>query len=370
MNSLSYNILMFVYNDLNNDARVQKSALALSEYGSLTVISTGKDTFFTDKYDNVVFEPTARKSIFKYLQFVFFVLNYYREVKYHVVYSHDYFTALPMLIIKLLSRRTKYIYDAHELFIPYKNERITRRERFFYYFEKRAIKSADLVVCAQQQRSEIMKEHFNLSRLPLVIRNITELTKTNIYKNPELDRFMSIEGITVVYAGVISQDRNIGALIDLLENANNYKLLVIGDGNDRANINHKVKNINSNRIMCINSVPHSQLYSVLVRCDIGFLSYPLNKLNNQFCAPNKIFEYASAGLAMVSKYNPTIKYELDTYNIGVCDDDILSAIETVSNNLEFYKSKLDNFLRENTWGKEVQKLKDEIEGILNTVITN
>lgn len=365
-------MLMFVYNDLSRDARVQRCADAISECFSLTVVSIGKNLIETEKYISISFEIKSNSNIKRYFKFVIRLMSYaLQNNSYEIIYAHDFYSAIPALLIKSLLTSRKMIYDAHELFIPFKSVMFSFRDYFFYFFERMAIKKADLVICAQENRGEIMKEYFHLEKLPLVIRNIsilpTKEAKMDETLQFTLEEFFKIDAVTIVYAGVLSKERKIDELIfsiDIL--GTGYKLLIIGNGEATANVTKAIASSKNKQILMCESVSYKDLASILIKCDIGYLSYPMEGINNIYCAPNKIFEYASANLPMVAPYNITVKSIFDNYDIGICDNDIVSSIKKINERMDQYKSNLRFFLNKNSWDEEAKTLTYNINLLFNT----
>jgi glycosyltransferase involved in cell wall biosynthesis len=362
-------ILMFVFNDLSLDSRVQRSAEVLANIDNLTVISYGKNEYKASEYENIELDIKNKSNIIRYFVFVKEIIKHVLgRKKYDLVYAHDFFSALPMLIIKTMNKSNKFVYDGHELFIPEKYKKFSKRDYFFYIMEKQAIKNADLVISADDQRSNIMKEHYKLKEKPITIRNISLLPQKHDNSNLNLNKcneFFSKEGITIVYSGVISKDRKIDRLVDAVNSINGkYKLLLIGYGDGVESIRTQIDSYEDNNILYLGKIPYSLMSPILKQCDIGFLSYPSNGLNNIYCAPNKIFEYASVDLPMVASYNRNIEEQMRKYDIGVCKQNIKEAIEEVGGNLEFYRKKLRVFLEDNSWEKESNILREQILNLL------
>lgn len=363
-------ILMIVFNDIDKDSRVQRAAMALNDNFDLTVISYGQ--YVEHKFDfNVIkFKLNGRSALVRYFEFIFELLNELRDKKFDVLYAHDFYCALPLLILKIKKKSDKFIYDAHELHIPEKYKQLNLRDKFFYFFEKKAIKKADLIICAQENRAQIMKEHYKLNKYPLVIKNISYLpnSKNDISKNilSKYKDFFEKKAISVVYVGAISEERRILDLVSSInELGKDYKLLIIGDGNYFSVINEKIKNINNSNILIINAIPYNCLAPILKQFDIGYLYYPNKYLNNIYCAPNKIFEYASVGLPMISFYNPTLDEIFKKYNIGLCGEDLKEILVKISSDISKYKANLSLFVSDNKWDNEAENLRIAVNTLLN-----
>ena len=150
---MSKNVLMAVYGPIQSDARVMRAARSLYEKGyEVSIISLNSDENFTSQWFSNIFLRDKRK----YLSLLSFWYNTYRIAKSKdicLLYLHDYYMPLVGKIYKAVTRR-KWAYDAHELIIPEKRSKTPLRMRFFALLERISIKSADLVIAANEERLE------------------------------------------------------------------------------------------------------------------------------------------------------------------------------------------------------------------------
>lgn len=363
-------MLMLVYNDLNRDARVQRSYKSLREKYDITVVSVGnQETEFYSK-NNIVIMNAGKTSISNYLSYVKAVIRISKSEQFDLVYGHDFYSALPMFMMKLKRKTFKLIYDAHELYFPNSQEIFSMRDYFFYFFEKKIIKKSDLVICAQEKRSEIMKKHYELKEYPLVVENISILSDRESDKTRQIlsdnKYFFSTKATCIVYAGVVTKSRRIDKLIDAVnELGEGYKLLIVGEGDYYGALLEKIEKLNNKNIIAIGSMAYNELGSLLKKGDIGYLYYPNEGLNNKYCAPNKIYEYVSVGLPIICNENITLKNIVEDKQIGVSSDDIKKAIKLVVQNHEIFKKNTIEF------NNSIVKSSDEKDVIsyINEVLT-
>lgn len=100
------------------------------------------------------------------------------------------------------------------------------------------------------------------------------------------------------------------------------------------------------------------------QADIGFVSYSMRSISEILCAPNKVIEYAQAGLPMVATFQPTIRRMFETHPMGrlvECDGEVTpqsvaTALIEVARDRNRYGPELDALLRKNTWEKETAGL--------------
>ena len=80
------------------------------------------------------------------------------------------------------------------------------------------------------------------------------------------------------------------------------------------------------------------LYSILKVSDLGIISYSNINLNNRFCAPNKLYEYAMFNLPMITSDQVLFKRTFKKYKIGIIYNEIKNikkeSYKLINNNLK------------------------------------
>lgn len=348
-------MLMFVYNDLTTDARVQRSLNTLKVGFDITILSTG-EPYECEGINNVVLN-TPQKGIRKYFLIMKQVIAYGKKHKFDYLYLHDYYSCIPGL---RLYKNHKTIYDAHELIIGTKEFPAQNREKFFGYFEKKLVDKVQLIICADKNRAELMRKFYKLKETPYVIPNYSELPISDDYALPQaLTSFFTDKRKTLVYAGALTGGRNIEKIILSAAHLNNeYKMLVIGDGVEKQKLEKIASECTDLKYLFTGSIPYRHLGSILKRCDVGYLSYPMTNLNNIYCAPNKIYEYASVELPMICNDNPNLISIVGSNGIGVCVSEngaegcsrsIEDALILLNKNYDTYKENIRTFRKDNAW---------------------
>lgn len=361
-------LIMYVYNDILTDARVQRAAAALAIDFDLTLISTQKGKKIEDReYKNILVGGTST-GLLGILKSIWASWRIIRRQHPEVVYCHDYYSAILGYILIFTRYSGKIVYDAHELIIP-EDGRADKRLKFFYWFEKRIVNKVDLLVCANEQRGEIMQKYYGLDLKPFVVPNISQLTindsdvDTAIILST-LQDFFEKKGLTVVYAGVVTTSRRINELFDAVVSlAERCKLLIVGDGNAMDLLKEKATNHPELSVAFTGKVPYKSLGSILSRCDIGFLYYPVDTLNNTYCASNKIYEYASMGLPMLANENPIVKQVLKEEHIGVSTNSFKEGLQVLADKSEDYKNSCKIFTDNNLWNDVAKLFKQRVSAL-------
>ena len=377
-------LLMSVYSPIENDGRVKRSIESLR--GIYKIYLFSPSNYFRGRYiekNDVVYIssviswhklPTSISLIIFYFELILHSIL----IRPKIIYGHDRYLCLVTLIIsRLLNLKT--IYDAHELLLPEKNYKLNIFNLFLYFTEKFCLSKFDILISANKERAEVMKSHFKLTSLPLSIRNISQSTIGSIsekyIKEKYIDFVIKPDQKYIVYSGYFAEERGINFFIDLLNVLPlSISLVLIGSGPAKPNIDLLIKS-NSNlsgRIFTINKIPNSHLQDVLSLFDLGLIYYSNININNILCSPNKVYEYAHAGLPVIGTDQRTLSKLIDRFEIGrTCKQKRINSylyefsenILEVLANYDYYKFNLKEFIKKNRFHYEKQKL-------VNTVLQN
>lgn len=380
--SQNQKILSVVYDSIDYDGRAQRTVEALSEHYCVTIFSIDSGhNFSSSKFSSkVIALPNLKR--FKILRHLYFWLRFWInafKIKPNIVWAHNYFVVFPSWIAARLNK-SKLIYDAYELIIPERTKPQSYRDKFWYLLEQWTIKKTDLVIVANQERAELMKEHYRLLQAPLVVRNIPPIPSSQFNKNEILMRYPVLhrkhkKEILLVYCGNIDLDRGIENFVEAIKYLDErFRLILVGGGPDIDFLEAVVTKLGlQDRVLFTNRVPHLEIHSILQMCDVGLITYSKNSLNDIYCAPNKIYEYAQAGLPIITTDQPPLRNIIDKYNIGAYisfSKDSDSKARLIAKQIELFvlnqdtvklKSLIYKFINENSWDREKKKL---IEAVL------
>lgn len=355
---MSKRILMFLFGPLDTDGRVLRCLSVLERMKCPTTILTcgSNNDFSTDYIRHVDFQDDKTIS---YFHFVYRCLDYAKKhnSEFDAFYCQDYYSTLIGYFLAKTSRK-KIIYDAHELLLPSKGQRISVRDKVFIFFERIFIRKAFYVIAANEERAKVIQEKYNLQRITWVL-NITDAKMTDYNANVKV--YSANSDYYLVYQGVLSEGRNLSFFIKALNVLpSNVKLMLIGGGNVSF-YRDLVQTLNLNsRVIITGSVSNSEMLDKLKDCHLGIISYPFNSPNNIYCSPNKIFEYAALYLPMISTNQPFLEKNLKKYGIGVTfrENDVesfKSSFEEVISR-EMTSGMFDAFLNDYNFENEAKKI--------------
>lgn len=354
-------LLMIVYNSIQHDARVIRGAEVMNSLNkNVTVLSCNSDVMYkNEKFKSIVFTSKYR-GLLLLISFWTYVIYYciINRKKISLLYMHDYYMVfIGNVISKLI--QVNWVYDAHELIIEHLSDINNIRRKIFVCFEKLFIGSASLVITANEERKRIIEKIYKLNNIisvsnvsPRVIQDIQETNRDDY----------------IVYQGYMSEKRRVSDLLNILKYLpKNIKLKLLGTGPDLPLYKEIVSDLSlDERVLFFGMIPYSELLKESKNCKVGFVSYSMEGLNNYYCSPNKIYEYAQIGLPMLVTQQPFLKQIILKYNIGEVLDSSISyedqakLIQKIINNFEEYQQGMESFLLDYTYENEMNKLKESM----------
>jgi glycosyltransferase involved in cell wall biosynthesis len=373
-----YKFFVLLYGSLEYDGRVKRMLEVIASLGehSLLDLAPCKVNDAAPNRFRISFSP-QRGQAWRHLYFWCKSILLAIKIKPKVIIGEDYFTAFPAWLASIFCGAI-FIYDAHELIIPEVSGDVTFRESFWYRLEKLVINKADLIIAANADRAKLMQEHYKLARIPSVMRNIPPNPERSNKPSELLRKFPALvqkekDEKWMLYQGVITKSRGIDRFIEVLRCLpSNYKMIIAGDGPFKDKLLELASDLaKGGRIIFLGRIENHLLYEITVLADVGIVTYPNTGLNNIYCAPNKLFEYAQAYLPIIATSQPPLRDPIRTYSIGeiieesASSKEIASVVVRVANNKDSFRPSLQRFLSDNTLQLEVERIQKDIRAILS-----
>jgi hypothetical protein len=177
-------------------------------------------------------------------------------------------------------------------------------------------RKANLVIVPEINRAWIMKVGSRSSAQFVVIPNRMAVNALPAFTPEATTRtaFLRAGGSQgcrkfVIYQGIIGDDRCLSTTLAAFHRLTKpeWGFIILGAGNDEAS--HKLRTsdyIDDPRIVFLPRIPPPRHLEITRGCRIGILLYAPSSLNNVYCAPNKVFEFASFGMGMILPNYPGI----------------------------------------------------------------
>ena len=353
-------LLLISYGFLELDGRLRNLNSVFRQMGELSTFTRGK-------------RPRTQRSVIcnsSYPLFIIQAVNYARKLgKIDVLILDDRKATIPGLLIRSLNLAKYIIQDCRELYLFDEVNHFTGKTGCI--FEKLMARRADVVICANRERAEIMKSRFPLLNSPLVYGNIRKLayaTEEEILKTQQ--KFASLlkqDEYRIIVSSGCNLSRKTETLVKNLKNVNTKcRLLLAGSNNPKEE--EIIKTLSAldtkNEVTILGLLSHTELKYLISHSHIGIVNYGQTDTNSKYCASGKLYEFLYEGIPVVTTSNSPLKRICDEEKIGVVDDQFADGINEVLRNYEFYKERDKAYTERVTVEDNNRKLVHEIEIIL------
>jgi glycosyltransferase involved in cell wall biosynthesis len=342
--SYSPRIAMHVQGIARTDRRVMREASALAQAGftvSIVDIEGQIGRPVTEEIEGVQIRHVVMPnwyissrfpwSLFKaarmFMRSVFRLLGTAADV-YH---AHDV-PALPAMYIVSRLRHKPLIFDAHELpleDLPIAEMSINRRfiHPILCWVTAHILPRCASIIATSPQMAQIITARYHHTNVT-VVRSFPP--RRVITKSDQLRQHLGLgpEVRIALYQGNIQFDRQLDRLVRAATFlADNIVIVMMGKAEETTLTELKALIESegvSERVKIIPPVPYAELLDWTASADIGLCLIPVNyTLHLQVCLPNKLFEYAMAGLPVLASNLEAISEVVNTYKLGT----ILPSLE-------------------------------------------
>ena len=157
-------------------------------------------------------------------------------------------------------------------------------------------------------------------------------------------------------------------MLKTLNYFNDTYAVIIGEGPYKNFLKEYVsKNTLSDKVFFLKAVPYKELLNLSVEADIGFSLIKPISISYEQALPNKLFEYALAGLPIIASNLPEIEKIINKYSIGYC-----VPFNDINEQVKFIKKILQSNI-----GKKIQNIasknlvwENQKKSFLNSIFIN
>jgi glycosyltransferase involved in cell wall biosynthesis len=245
-------------------------------------------------------------------------LDYYRRAiavlraeRPALVHCNDYNTMWVGVAARLLGRGTAVVYDAHELW-PDRNLRSEPRW-WLLACEALFVRCAHRTITASPGYADVIARRYRVAR-PQVIRNIPDLAQV-----PPPAETPQGEA-TFVYVGAVTRNRGIEVSIEALARTPGARLRLLGPS--RADYRAELERLAAregvaDRVEFAGAVPPGRVIESMQEATAGLSLIQPACLSYELSLPNKIFEYALAGLPVLVSDLPVMGAFVEEHRLGL-----------------------------------------------------
>lgn len=206
-------------------------------------------------------------------------------------------------------------------------------------------KRAKVVVTPELNRAAILKVWLGLREFPMVIPNKPYWHPRSRFLEPStyairdvIDKHWVEGKKVIIYQGHVGSDRGLLPLAHCMKSLTEYELWIVGPDHGCV---AELLSISSN-IKYLGYFPAPLHLEITSYARIGVMSYDAVNLNNVFCAPNKIWEYAGFGIPSLSNNAPSLVQVFEANMCGVSVEfdsaGILDGVRRIERHIQMYEA--------------------------------
>ena len=359
MKTKKQRILVSVTNDLVTDQRVHKVCTFLHENDfEVTLIGRKlKNSLIVNRvYNTKRFKLLFNKGAMFYANYnlrLFFFLLFHKS---DILLSNDLDTLLPNYLVSKI-KKAKLVYDSHEYFteVP---ELINRPKvkRIWEKIESSIFPTLKSVYTVNESLATLFSTKYKVD--VSVVKNVPNFCENNEVEKNNIP--------TVFYQGALNRDRGLEELIQAFSFLENIQLQIAGDGDLTEELKKLVFDLKlTEKITFLGKIPFEELRKYTSKAHLGVTLEKDTNLNYKFALPNKLFDYISCNLPVLTCDLIEIKNIVEKYVIGVTISEIKP--ENIAKNIQFMlenQSKMDLWkantkiaAKELCWENEIKVLR-------------
>lgn len=245
-----------------------------------------------------------------------------------------------LMLNKQLNSR-KYVLSILELY---------DRDTLYHKQLKKLSKNAMCVISCEKHRAAINEIEYGLPRMPYIMPNkpyfLDNRSNECNYLNSELKHILETKFV-ILYQGIITKDRPLDKIAEAMSRLDNDELYFVVMGKCDA-IEKKRLSEYYKKIIFTGFIPNPEHLLVTKYAKVGIANYDFSCLNNMFCAPNKIYEYAQFSIPMLTSKNIGLVETVGIANAAVCIDfndvnEIKIGLQKIISNYEEYRRGAEAF---------------------------
>ncbi len=365
-----------VFNDFRHDTRVEKicRSLVLAGY-EVTVFALG-GAGLPVREERSGWTVVRAGEWGKVRSLLWLACRFLTSVRqFDFVHCND-LEPLPLCVIAkgLKFGKTKLVYDAHEL----ETEKLAARgfrQSLSRFLEGILIPFADGVITVGDRIADWYGKKYGLKR-PSVVENAPPKWNPKIRSDLLRRQFDLSSGMRIfLYLGGLQEGRAIEPMLDAFSGVEDAALVLMGYGGTSLK-GKKLEALVRDRTECEPNlffhepVGQEELAKYVASADVGLCLIEDKCLSYRYCLPNKLFEYAMAGLPIIVSDLPEMRDKVEAYRCGVVCGDLsssgirVSIEEIIAMESETLKNNARYMAEEHCWEKQEKKLIELYESLL------
>lgn len=316
----SKRIIVSVTNDLYTDQRVHKvcSFLHDNDFDVLLVGRKLKNSkSITDRpYKTKRFRLFFTKGALFYANYNLRLFFFLLFSKFDVLLSNDLDTLLANYCAHRVKRKSRLVYDSHELFteVP---ELISRPKTraFWLKIEENIFPKLETVITVNQSIADIYGKKYK--KKLFVVRNVSERWIPEQLQSKKELHLPEDKHIIILQGSGINVDRGSEEAVLAMKYIENALFLIVGSGDVIPQLKTMVEKENlSEKVRFVGRVPYSLMMNYTFHADLGLSLDKDTNLNYRYSLPNKLFDYIHTNTPIICSDLVEIRKIVEKYDVG------------------------------------------------------
>ena len=217
----------------------------------------------------------------------------------------------------LSNNKTAIIYDCHEFYDDETDD--TARNEWAAKIHEKYIYKADALLTVSQGILDLYLKKYPSIKNHAIMMNVSPFKK-NEYDGSLHDRLGIDRGKKlIVFHGNLRQDRGIERfpqIASLMSDDNIF--VVIGNGA----LKEFIEKSTNNHLKYLSEIPYYEVEKYLCGASLGLILYVPRNLNQEWCAPNKLFELTNLNVPILTyKTKSMVEFAKDLPNLHLISPD-------------------------------------------------
>lgn len=272
----------------------------------------------------------------------------------------------------------RIVYDAHEIYEELAGMPPHRGHRYRDW-QRVVAGQVDALVVANSGIGDHLRREYPQLPEPVVVRNSHAATRVaeapSGRRTVRLDLGIPDSANLAVYIGGLSRYRGLTSIVESMQFVpEGWHIALVGTGPLRGELTKQASALPPSareRVHFVAPVPPEAVISYLRSATVGLILYEPVCINHEVATPNKLWEFAAAGLPIVASSLPALSREVEGNGLGVIVDDdsdprkIAAALSQLTpDRLRAYADASLRFAKEDDWGTYVSRLSGVVENLV------
>ncbi len=369
-------------NEFTNASRVLKQVKSLTKnsvFEKITIVALGSEELaehelISERVELCRLRLLTRnlpKRLFyqgiKYVEFFIRSVFLLCKAKPVVINAHS-LSVLPIAVFCKFFFKARIVYDAHELETETNGSKGIRK-KLSKWLERKLIKYVDMTIVVSESIADWYVNEYGITRPPVILNapNKREL-KTNNHFREQLG--IREDQIILLYQGGLMAGRGVHLILEAFKVRADDKVVAVfmGYGELEGDIKEASASHNNN-IFFFPAVSPNLVLEYTASADFGISLIENTCLSYCYCLPNKLFEYAMAGLPVLVSNMKDMSELVSNNNMGAVISDFSAAginraiDDFLTQDLTAMKANAYHVACENAWEVQEQKMLVAYESI-------